>query len=91
MKTVMRNKKIIKTLLYFSILYNVMFFFSFFRGSNFFFPPLIFVFGRKLVIYKLLTADFSIIHSTIIEAAESRTGRALENAFKYCRSGNLTR
>ena len=29
--------------------------------------------------------------ATIIEGPESRTGRALENAYKYCPSGNVTR
>ena len=56
MKMVMQNKKfLIETLLYFSILYNVM---LFFRSLSFFFPPIIFVIDRKLVLFKLFTADF---------------------------------
>ena len=50
MKTVMRNKNFLfENLLNFSILYNVMFFFLFFRSLNFFFPQIIFILGRKFV------------------------------------------
>ena len=46
MKMGMQNKFfLIETLLYFSILYNVIFF----RSFNFFFPPIIFVIDRKFV------------------------------------------
>ena len=64
MKMVMQNKKIlIEPLLYFSILYNVMFFF---RSLNFFFPLIIFVIDRKFVLFKLFTAVFFIVNCTIV-------------------------
>ena len=32
-----------------------------------------------------------VVPATVIEGPESKTGRALENAYKYCPSGNVTR
>ena len=43
-----KNFLLIKILLHFPILYNVMFFF---RSLNFFFPPIIFVIDRKLLFF----------------------------------------
>ena len=50
------------TLFFNSLQRNV--FFS--RSLNFFFPSIIFVIDRKFVLFKLFTADFSIVNCTIV-------------------------